>query len=409
VWALTFAYGLSSLGDELAIITLMMRAERDTGSGWLVSGVLVAAFAPVVLAGPLIAPLIDRVDRAKLVRAVSLAQAAAAGVLAWLSGPVPVLALVAVIATGTAVVTPALLALIPSIYGEDRAAHGYGRLEAARNVGTVAGPALAGVLLAAGNARLALLADAASFIIIAVCLPAKQRAASPTLPRQQTWLEQVRAGVAIVYRDPVLRRAALSLLVAVLFSTIANTALVFYSAQTLHSGPATYGWLVAAQATGSFLVAAKLVPALLKRGHTPLLLAATLMLGLSRLLLGWFPALAVAIGACIIAGACVTAQNLALRDLVRDRVPQDRRGRAFASVGSLLTSANILGTAAGGPLATGLGAVNALAISGFGTIAAGSAAIAPLARRHTSTPAASQSPIGVTDQEPAAVSPPLGR
>ena len=87
------------------------------------------------------------------------------------------------------------------------------------------------------------------------------------------------------------------------------------------------------------------------------------------------PYLTVALVACLVAGACVTTENLALRDLIRSRVPADRRGRAFASVGSTLTAANIGGTAAGGPLASIASPVFGLLVSGIGTLTVATAAI----------------------------------
>lgn len=348
VLILTLGYGLSMLGDELAVITLMLRTEHDSGSGWAVSAILLASFVPIVVAGPLLAPLIDRIDHVRLISAVSVGQALAAAGLVWVRQPVLVLGLVAFIATGTAMVTPALLALIPGLCGDAHAARGYARLEASRNLGTIVGPALAGLLFAVGNGKVALLADAVSFLIISVSIRAlPQRPLGPMrLPGR--WLEQVKAGASVVYEDTILRRAVLTLLCAVVFITIANTVLVFYSSHVLTSGPSTYGWLVTAQAVGAFLVASKAATRLLQFGHVRVLIIATAILGMSRVAMAIVPYLTVALVACLVAGACVTTENLALRDLIRSRVPADRRGRAFASVGSTLTAANIGGTAAGG-------------------------------------------------------------
>ena len=135
----------------------------------------------------------------------------------------------------------------------------------------------------------------------------------------------------------------------------------------LHASASSYGWLTTAQAVGSVIVASQLFLPMLRVGHTRLLFLATLVLAASRLVLGAVPLVTVVVAACIVAGACVTAQNLALRDLVKASVPKQGRGRAFAAVGSLLTSANIGGTAAGGPLATLLGAAPTLLLSGAGT------------------------------------------
>lgn len=375
---LTLGYGLSALGDELAVITLMLRTEHDTGSGWAVSAILLASFAPIVFAGPLLAPLVDRFERTTLVGVVSTGQALAAGGLVFVHHPVLVLGLVAVISTGTAMVTPALLALVPGLCGEVQAARGYARLEAARNIGMIVGPALAGLLTASGDGALALLADAASFLIIAAAICALPRRISDRAHLPGRWLDQVRAGAAAVYSDWVLRRCVIILLAAILFSTITNTVLVFYSAHVLTSGPATYGWLVTTQAVGALIVASQAAGRLLSLGHVRLLVAATAVLGVARIAMAAAPYLSVAVAACLVSGACVTAENLALRDLVRSRVSEDRRGRAFASVGSTLTAANIAGTAAGGPLAAVASPAVGLLVSGLGTLSAATAGLTSL-------------------------------
>ncbi|HUW78972.1 MAG TPA: MFS transporter [Candidatus Nanopelagicaceae bacterium] len=379
-WAIIGAYGLSVLGDELAIITLMLRARQSAHAGWVVSGVLVAAFLPVVIAGPLLAPLIDRLSRSTLIRVVSLGQATVAALLVHHTAPIFTLLLMTLLSIGTAVVTPTLLAVIPDLYGESAAVRGYGQLEAARNVGIVVGPALAGLLFAAGGGSAALVIDALTFVIIAL--------ASFFVPTDEVgdalaatgWWRSIREGSSVILVNPQIRSGVLALFGAVLFSSLANTALVFYVSDVLRAPSSSYGWLITAQAFGSVLVASRLFQPMLRVGHTRLLFMATLVLAVSRLALGAISIFAVAVAACVIAGACVTAQNLALRDLVKTNVPSQGRGRAFAAVGSLLTSANIGGTATGGPLATTLGASHTLLLSGIGT---GLAALAAAPRLFT--------------------------
>lgn len=378
VVVLAVAYGLSSFGDILAVVSLMLRTAQGPGSGWAVSGILLASFAPIVVAGPLLGPFVDRFDHQRLIALVGVGQGLAAAALVWVQQPGLVLTLVALIATGGAAVTPALLAMVPRLCGEEQAVRGYGVLEAARNVGMILGPVAAGTLVATGGVDTALLTDAASFVIVAAATLALSVPDNPTpdaSPAQSGWAAQVRAGAHVVYGNPLLRTPVIGLIAAVAFSTMANTLLVFYSNDTLHSGPALYGWLVGIQSVGSLIVATHIAQVILRLGHLPILIGATALLGLTRITMAVLPGVTIALIACLIGGACVTLQNLALRDLVRALVSPELRGRAFATVGSTLTAANLAGTASGGPVVALANPQIGLLISGAGTIAAAALAL----------------------------------
>ncbi len=203
----------------------MLRAQRNPHAGWLVSGVLVAAFLPVVVAGPLLAPLVDRLSHPTLIPVVSLGQAVSAAALVCRVTPIVMLLLIALLSVGTAVVTPTLLAVIPDLYGESAAARGCGQLEAARNVGLVAGPALAGLLYSTGGGAAALVIDALTFVVIALTsffVPVDVVGQALVTPG---WWRSMREGSSVVLLNPEIRSGVLALFGAVLFSTLANTSL----------------------------------------------------------------------------------------------------------------------------------------------------------------------------------------
>jgi MFS family permease len=60
-----------------------------------------------------------------------------------------------------------------------------------------------------------------------------------------------------------------------------------------------------------------------------------------------------------------------LNALVRLRTPEEMRGRAFAAVGSMVTGANLLGTAAAGGLLLVLGPRAVFALGGTGAVLSG--------------------------------------
>src|SRR4051795_13701656 len=83
---LSGAVGLSALGDFLGFIPLALYMQQRTGSGIAVAGLFIALWAPSVVLGGPAGLLADRVESRRLLRDVSLGQAAIAAVLALTLG-----------------------------------------------------------------------------------------------------------------------------------------------------------------------------------------------------------------------------------------------------------------------------------------------------------------------------------
>ncbi|MGW4208680.1 MFS transporter [Lentzea sp. NPDC004789] len=73
----------------------------------------------------------------------------------------------------------------------------------------------------------------------------------------------------------------------------------------------------------------------------------------------------------LIGGICNGVINVTMNALVRLRTPEEMRGRAFAAVGSMVTGANLLGTAAAGALLLVMGPQAVFALGGTGALLSG--------------------------------------
>ena len=111
------ARAISLLGDEIALLALLFRAKAELGH-WGVAAMLIAGTAPLVLFGPFAGLLVDRIRVRPLLIATLAAQAVICVALAFSSG-IALLALIALLATATAVVTPALQVLIPTLVSDE--------------------------------------------------------------------------------------------------------------------------------------------------------------------------------------------------------------------------------------------------------------------------------------------------
>ncbi|MFF7250329.1 MFS transporter [Embleya sp. NPDC008237] len=381
------AYGLSSMGDQMAMVVLTLRLHDQGRSGAVISALVIASVLPLVVVGPLAGPLLDRVESGRLVVAVTGFQAVVALGLALTTDVVATIVLLVLLGAGLAVVSPTLQLLVPEIVGDADTTRGFARLETFRSVGNVAGPALAGLLVVGVGHRAVLLGNAGSFAVVAgVFLVLRIRREPAAGDARLGWLGQVRQGVDVLGGDRLLRVAIPALATAVVFTAMMNVARVFYIRDDLGASDAGYGWLVTAHTLGMLLAAAFLATRIPLTWQPRVLAGAGTTMGAALFVSSTVPVFAFA--AFVITGVANALQNLAIRNLIHARVPRETRGRAFASSSAALNGANLTGTALAGPVATSLGGAGALQLAGAGTLLASLTAAPTLLRHRLTDPTA---------------------
>jgi MFS family permease len=370
------AVGLSALGDFLAVVPLALALHERTGSGLAVAGLFVALWAPVALLGGPAGLLVDRVESRSLLLWVSLAQAAAAAALAFVDGLAPILVLTALIGTGFAVAQPAEFALLPAAVGEGRLAVANGRVETARYVGFTLGPLAGGALAAAGGTRLALLLNAATFVIVAAGAAILRCRRPPRPARKGAAPERARDGFLFLLRHATLGPGMAVAVVSLLFMTASATAEVFFAKDVLRVGDGGYGALMTVwtlgMAVGSMAIARRVAAA----GFATAALVAIAVQGAGLAIPTLWLAFGFALGAYLLGGAAHGVKNVLVRTLLHTEVPDELRGRAFAAYNSARNAAELAALVGGGLLISVLGARWTLLLAGALPVLVAAAALA---------------------------------
>ena len=140
-----------------------------------------------------------------------------------------------------------------------------------------AGPAIAGVVVAALGVQVALLIDAASFVAVALTL------AVTSLPEvkadKESWVERLREGLAYVRRRVALQRLLGVQSVAFIFFTLVLPIEIVYAKESLDAGDSGYGILLSAWGMG-MVIGSLLFIAMARRATLPSqLLLSTALIG----------------------------------------------------------------------------------------------------------------------------------
>lgn len=375
---------LSLAGSQAARVALTVLVYRLGGGAAGISILLLAFTAPRLL-GPLAGAIADRADNRRLMVSCDLAQALLFAGLAWVHWwPGVVLAVLAAALFATAYL-PAGRGNIPLIAGRDNLAGANALLAAGSNAAFALGPALGGLLLTLSGPGLALLVNAATFLLSALLtlgIPGLRRGASAIAPaggasapaggprRPLTLLGQATAGLGDVWRNPVARALAIMLLPSVAFASLASAALIFLARRDFHASAAGYAWLVSAFSVG--MVGAPLALSAVRRTLAPraLLLGCEALFSGGTLATGLAPGLAAGIAGQFAAGAANGIEGVAVDTLLQQSAPDDRLGMVFGTVYAALYAGQLIAYLAATPLILAFGPRTVFAIAAAGVLGA---------------------------------------
>ncbi|HEX3488330.1 MAG TPA: MFS transporter [Streptosporangiaceae bacterium] len=385
VYLASGARAVSAAGDLLAVIALVLELQQRGMGGFAVAALLIAEAVPPVLLVRWAGRLADRVDSRWLLILAGLAQAAVCVGLAFASGLAEIIALIAVLAAGLALTQPCLSALVPEMVGPDDLPRATALSQTAAAAGTMLAPALAGVLMGHFGLRVPLLADAATYLAIAVAgglIRTRRggRAQPVTQPVTQPAGQKQETGWRL--RQDQLVWAAVVLIGAVVTAAgLVNVAEVFLIRGTLHASATVYGLLdsvwIASTVAGAWLLARRR-PADWALGRA--LLGTLALTCLSVAAFAVVPAVGWLVPVSLLGGLGNGGVNNAAGVLIGRRAPAAARGQAFAVLGAVASAATTVGYLLGGLLLALIPVRPAIAVAGLAGLAVTAAFALPVLR-----------------------------
>ncbi|GAA1252623.1 MFS transporter [Kitasatospora nipponensis] len=278
---LWFGKTISTTGDRVTVFvvpTLMIFVLH--ASALQVGIVSMAQYLGIPLLGPIAGVLVDRWDKrwtllvCDLLRLVAVAVIPLAYWQGWLSTPL-LFGCVAVISGATIFFNVGYLVAVPAVVTEKHLLRAYSRLEGSGSVSEVAGPSIAAGLYSAFGVA-ALLVDAASYLVSAVCFKFMTPWGEKTVMTGSVW-ERLTLGFRLNWADPVLRRVVVAAVTLNCGGPIFVTVLPILGYRGLHMSVGTFGAAMSVAAVGA-LIGAVVAPRISDRLGTGRTLAWALLL-----------------------------------------------------------------------------------------------------------------------------------
>jgi MFS family permease len=333
---------------------------------------------PIVALSLLSGVIADAHDRRRVMfvtQAALTLVAAALAALTW-SGGITLGLLYALSALGAAATSfdgPARQALIPRLVPREHFPNAIGLNTIMFQAASVLGPALAGVVIAAGGPAWAYALNAVSFLAVIAALAAMKLpggASAEPGARSEVSLRAALDGLRFTFSQPLIRSTMLLDFFATFFSS-ATALLPIFAQDVLKVGPAGYGALYAAPAVGAVVAGAIMVPLAERiehRGRT--LLWAVIAYGAATVLFGLSTSFVLTF-LCLAATGAADTVSMVLRNIIRQlSTPDSLRGRMTSVNMMFFMGGPQLGELEAGLVAQGFGAPISVITGGLGCLVA---------------------------------------
>ena len=370
---LATAYLVNELGNWLGEVALAVLVFERTGSPIATAGLFVAMqFVPALATSPLVARL-DVLHTRRALALLYLFEAAAfcgLAVLAdddlfFLTGVLLLAAVDGTLAHAARARTRAAAGAILEPAGLLR--EGNGILNIGFTAGAAAGPALAGLLVATAGVQTALLADAGSFVLVALLLATARGLPSPESEETGSWLDRLRRGFRYVGESRALRGLLAAEAAAFLFFALVLPIEVVFAKDTLDAGDFGYGLLLGSWGVG--MVLGSLAFTWLRSVPLRILLVGgTLAIGVAYGATAAAPSLAVACIASALGGTGNGVQWVAIVTAVQSLTIPAYQARVIGLLESLASGLSGVGFLLGGAIAAALSPRASYAVAGAGVL-----------------------------------------
>ena len=356
--------------NQMLMVALGWQMYDLTGSAWDLGLVGLYQFMPALLLSLIAGHVVDRFHRARIVAACLALQAVVAAVLLagtaghWASRDL-LLVTSALLGTARAFQMPAQQALTPMLVPQAMLPRAMAFSSVGMQVAIIGGPALGGLLFAAGAA----VVYGTCLLLLAVggVLVLGLRYDHVPPPREAISVRTLLAGVSFIWQRKVILGAVSLDLFAVLLGG-ATALLPMFAKDILHVGPMGLGLLRAAPAAGALLMSLVLTRWPLEHRVGRRLLASVAVYGACTLVFGLSTSFVLSLVMLAVSGAADMVSVVVRQTLVQLETPDAMRGRVGAVNSVFIGASNQLGEFESGASAAWLGPVGSVVLGGVGTL-----------------------------------------
>ena len=368
---------VSFAGSQMQLWALFWHIRTLTDQPIALGAVGLARILPVILFSLIGGAVADTLNRRRILFLTQSGMALVAFTLGWLTltGHIDlwhIYLLTALQAVAQAFDGPARQALTPNIVPAQDLPNAFSMNSIANQAGSIVGPAISGLIIAAGGQPYVYIINAISFLAVILALvfmgPVEQQR-SAISHNGLVSFDAITEGVRFILNQPLILSTMILDFFATFFAS-ANTLMPIIAVDVLHVGAVAYGWLSAGQAIGAMIAALIISQLRIIRRQGAIFMLAVVVFGLATVVFGASRLFLLSMLALILVGAADTVSTI-IRNTIRQlSTPDYIRGRMTSVNQIFFQGGPQLGEVEAGLVAQLLGAPFAVISGGVGCILA---------------------------------------
>jgi len=366
---------VSVTGSQMQLVAINWHVYLLTKSPFALGMVGLFRGAPIILCSLIGGVVADAMDRKRLMIATQSVMIASATTLTLITlagskSVWPIYLLTGIASGATAFDIPARQALMPTLVPAKDFPNAVSLGLIVFNVAMIAGPAVAGFLLASHGPAVVYGINAISFVAVIAALVSMHTSGRLTDENEQinrVSYAALKEGLAFVWQTPIIVQTMTLDFVATFFAS-ATALLPIFAEEILHVGARGLGFLVAAPAVGSVMTALIIARTGGFKRQGKILIGSIAVFGLATVAFGVSRAFWFSLAMLAITGAADTISTV-LRQTIRQlATPNQLRGRMTSINMVFFMGGPQLGEVEAGFVAALIGAPLSVVIGGLGSI-----------------------------------------
>jgi MFS family permease len=349
LWPLLIGSSLSTFGSRLALVALAVWAYTNTGSAIGIAGIGISATLGLIAGSIVSGPITDRWRGRRLLVVLDVLRLASVlGMTVSTSNPWLLYGLVAFENLFSA--WPAFGVFVRDAVADSELQSANAVFQAGRQLMTIVGPAVGGLLVATAGIRSTLLVDAASYLVSAagiwmtrVSLPAYSQPA-------QRLIESLEQGWTYVRQTEFLKAVVVTSLLLNIATNITFILTPYVALHVLAGNGRTVGLLETGMSTGGLIAGILLTFKRVSRQYSTFV-ACMIASAVVMAAIGLSHAVYITLAALAVAGFSVAAIGILSTTMFQLAVDRELLGRAMAAVSLVGLAATPAAQAIGGWLA----------------------------------------------------------
>ncbi|MDR9743798.1 MFS transporter [Paenibacillus taichungensis] len=344
-------YGISVFGDCFNGIAISLWVLQTTGSAKSMAAVQVCNMVVSFLFGSFAGTFADRLDRRTLMLSSDLFRGAMAFIIAVslfvLHAPFPIVLLMLSLSMFSSLFqAPAFHASVTSLVGREHLQQATGTIHLVDNIARISGLAAAGIAVSAFGGFTAIMITGVTFLLSAICVMLAGR--FPDVQRSSmhrgSFVKEWGGSFSYIFAHPLIRSIVILNPLLILFFMSAIMLVQVMAVKVWQANPVQFGLIETCIPLGYMLGSGILIASgnrLKRRGRWVFI--GLLVLGPLYMLLANVSSPLVALPLIIAGGAMFACCTMLIQIMMRAEVPDELQGRIYGVLGTITSTAPILG------------------------------------------------------------------